>query len=199
MPESDQLARAHAVIVLAAGGSSRLGQPKQLLVHCGETLVRRAARLALSTGPSDAVIVIGAHAKSIFAEVQNLPLRRIDCADWRSGMSASLRTGLGALAADCAGALIMACDQLTLTSAHLDALCAAWRTQPQRTVASHYAGRLGIPALLPRSWFKELQQQAAGDHGARSLLAAKRDEVSAIANESLAFDIDRPEDLALLT
>jgi molybdenum cofactor cytidylyltransferase/nicotine blue oxidoreductase len=88
--------------------------------------------------------------------------------------------------------LIVVCDQPALDAAHLRALTAAWRAAPQRAVASAYAQRLGVPALLPRAWFGEI---AYGDSGARQLLARRRADVAAIENEALARDIDWPGDL----
>lgn len=187
----------HGVVLLAAGRSARLGEAKQLLIQRGETLVRRAARAALTTAPGDAVIVLGAQADSIFTQVEDLSLRRVDCTDWQAGMGASLRAGVAALSSACAGALIVLCDQPHLEPAHLEALCAAWRPQPLRAAASLYTDCLGVPALLPRAWFADLQT-LGGDRGARDLLSARRDQVIAITNEALALDLDRPGDLVLL-
>jgi CTP:molybdopterin cytidylyltransferase MocA len=187
----------HGVVVLAAGAATRFGSRKQLAQLAGESLVHRAARLALATGPADAVIVLGADAEAVWASVRDLAVRRVDCPDWRDGMGASLRAGVAALPAECAGALIVLCDQPALEGEHLERLCAAWRAEPQRTVASAYAGRLGVPALLPRAWFKDLAQ-ATGDRGARELLAQRHAAVVAVANEALALDIDTPSDRAHL-
>jgi molybdenum cofactor cytidylyltransferase len=184
---------AHGVVVLAAGASTRLGQAKQLLVHRGDALVYRVSRFALVTRPRDAVIVLGSDADSIFPQVENLPLRRVDCVDWRLGLGASLRAGIDALAPRCAGVLVVLCDQPFLDETHLLALCRAWRRNAERGVASRYAGRLGAPALLPRGWFDALD--ANGDRGMRDLLARRADCVDAIDNESLAVDIDLPGDL----
>jgi molybdenum cofactor cytidylyltransferase len=187
---------AHGVVVLAAGASSRLGRNKLLLRHDGEPLVRRATRLALVTAPRDAVIVLGDEGDSIYAELSGLPIRRIACANWREGMSASLHAGLASLTDECAGALVVVCDQPELEASHLQALCTAWRAAPEDAAASYYAGRLGVPALLPRAWFSALS--ASGDRGARELLAERRARISSITNEALAIDVDRIEDLAAL-
>lgn len=163
----------------------------------GETLVRRATRLGLATRPQAAIIVLGADAERVYASVDDLGARRVDCVDWELGMGASLRAGLAALPAECAGALIVLCDQPALDTPHLDALVAAWRANPLSAAASAYAGRLGVPALLPRAWFAQLGRDA-GDRGARDLLARQREEIVAVTNEALAHDIDRSGDLALL-
>ena len=191
------LTPAHGLLVLAAGASRRLGRNKQLLTLRGETLVRRATRLGLATRPQAAVIVLGADAENVYASVRDLPVRRVDCADWELGMGASLRAGLAALSVDCAGALIVLCDQPALEASHLDALVAAWRANPRRAAASAYAGRFGVPALLPRAWFAQLDDNV-GDRGARDLLTQHREEIVAVNNEALAFDVDRSGDLALI-
>jgi len=189
--------RAHGVVVLAAGASTRLGCAKQFVLHRGETLVRRAARLALATQPHDAVVVVGFDADSVFREVDALALRRIDCLDWRLGLGASLRAGVDALSAHCNSVLVVLCDQPALDAAHLLALCAAWYGAPDRGVASHYANRLGVPALLPRAWFAAVD--AASDRGMRDLLAQHAGQIDAVSNEDLAVDIDRPDDLRHLS
>ena len=187
----------HGVVVLAAGASTRLGQSKQLVLHRGETLVHRGARIALTTRPRDAVLVLGFDADCVFAQVENLPIRRIDCADWQVGLGASLRAGVDALSADCLGVLVVLCDQPALDAAHLLALCAEWRSASARGVASQYAGRLGAPALLPRDWFTALD--AKSDRGMRDLLALRVRDIDAIINEPLAVDIDLPGDLRHLS
>jgi len=180
--------------VLAAGASRRLGTSKQLLRLRGETLVQRATRLGLATRPLSAVIVLGADADAVYASVTDLAVARVDCADWALGMGASLRAGLLALPPECLGALIVLCDQPALDTPHLDALVSAWRVNQQHAAASAYAGRVGVPALLPRAWFDELVVNA-DDRGARELLARRREEVVTIVDEALALDVDRPEDL----
>jgi molybdenum cofactor cytidylyltransferase len=183
----------HGAIVLAAGASGRFGRAKQLLQLDGEALVHRASRLALATGPFDVVVVVGADADAVFASVRDLAVRRVDCADWRAGMSASLRAGVAALRSECAGALVVLCDQPALDAAHLDGLLSAWRTNPQQAVASAYAGSRGVPALLPRGWFADLERSNR-DLGARDLIAQRPEQVTAVVNERLAWDVDRKRD-----
>lgn len=183
----------HGVVVLAAGSSRRLGTAKQLLQRDGETLVHRAARLALSTTPRDAVIVLGHAATDIAAAVRDLSLRSVVCTDHAHGLGASLAAGLAALHGDCAGALVVLCDQPALEADHLQALLTTWQRSPAYAVASTYAGVRGVPALLPRTWFSRIGGD--GDRGAREWLRAESDGVLAVSCEALASDIDTLADL----
>jgi CTP:molybdopterin cytidylyltransferase MocA len=194
MPEAFPV---HGAVVLAAGASTRLGRNKQLLRYRGEALVHRATRLALETQPRDTLIVVGFDAESIFSQVDDLPLRRVDCLEWQHGLGASLRAGVDALSPQCVGVLVVLCDQPRLDTPHLLALRDAWCKAVDRGVASFYAGRLGVPALLPRAWFDALDAQS--DRGMRDLLAVRADRIDAIANERLALDIDHPDDLRYLS
>ncbi|HEV7490446.1 MAG TPA: nucleotidyltransferase family protein [Rhodanobacteraceae bacterium] len=188
------LTPAHGAIVLAAGASTRLGRAKQLIDIDGEPLLRRVTRRVLATEPEDCVVVLGHDAERIGSVLEGLDVRVLRLRDADSGMAASLRAGLLSLDALCAGALIVLTDQPALTVDHLDALCMAWRAEPARAVASAYAGVLGVPAILPRDWFEEIIA-LRGDVGARALLRARSDEVTAIAAPELAADIDRVDDI----
>lgn len=183
----------HAAIVLAAGSSSRLGYPKQLYVLDGEALVRRATRAALATNPAAVLVVLGANADAVYAAVADLPVQRVDCSDWRAGMSATLRTAVLAVPQDCDGALVVLCDQHGLDAHHLQALVTEWQAGPARAVGSAYASVVGVPAVLPRAWFDAVLG-LAGDRGARELLRSGADNVVTVSAPQLAFDLDRPGD-----
>jgi CTP:molybdopterin cytidylyltransferase MocA len=182
-----------AALLLAAGASRRLGTPKQLLTVGGEPLLRRAARALLASEPGALYVVVGAQADEIFATVSDLPVLRVDCADWGEGLAASLRAGIRALPGQFDAALVALCDQPALTAAHLRALVACYATARGAAVASAYAGVIGVPAILPRAWFGELLGQR-GDSGARDLLRGSRCPVEVIAAPELAFDVDEPAD-----
>lgn len=184
----------HGAVVLAAGASTRLGHPKQLIEVDGEPLLRRVTRWAIATQPRDAVVVLGHDADRIGAVLDGVDVRTLRIADAATGMAASLRAGIEALDVRCAGALIVLTDQPALTGAHLDALCATWRTSPTRAVASAYAGLVGVPALLPRAWFEDIVA-LRGDVGARALLRARRNDVIGVPAPELAWDLDTAGDL----
>lgn len=185
---------AHDAILLAAGASTRLGYAKQLIEVDGEPLLRRAARALLATSPLELIVVLGHEAERMRDALAGLSLRAIVAPDHAEGLSASLRAGIAALDARCAGALIALTDQPALDAVHLVALRDAWRRAPDRAVASAYANVLGVPALLPRAWFAQIAN-LRGDTGARELLRAHAHDVIAIAAPALEHDLDTPADL----
>jgi molybdenum cofactor cytidylyltransferase len=191
--------RAHAALLLAAGGSRRLGTAKQLLLVEGEPLVRRAARALLATRPAALFVVVGAHADDVYAVVADLgaSVHRVDCVDWQQGLSSSLRAGIAAMPDRVDSALVALCDQPAMDVTHLETLVQQSVQQPGRAIASGYADVVGVPAVLPREWFPELLG-LSGDVGARELLRRHADRVEVIEAPALAFDVDEPEDRATL-
>ena len=186
-------------LLLAAGGSTRLGQPKQLLEYQGETLIRRAARLASESGAARVLVVLGAHANACSRALQGFDLDIAICSDWPSGMGRSLAWGIATatdLGTPFRAALVLAVDQPWLEAQHLSRLIEHWRQNPDVPVACSYAGVRGIPAVLPRSWWPDLLA-LEGDRGAGSLLRSAT-QISEIECPELAFDIDTARDLARL-
>jgi molybdenum cofactor cytidylyltransferase len=184
----------HGVVLLAAGRSRRLGVAKQLLEISGEPLVRRAARLALTTSPLDAVVVTGDHAKTVEEALRGLAVRCVAAEDFDEGMGRSLAAGLRYIDPACAAALVVLCDQPALTAEHLARLVEAWEAVPSSAAASGYAGTVGVPAVLPRAWFPRLMS-TRGDRGARDLLREHAAEVRIVPDDLLDVDVDRPEEM----
>mgnify|MGYP006198170919 CR=1 FL=1 len=98
-------------VVLAAGGSTRLGRPKQLLTRDGETLVHRAARLAVASGAARVRVIVGAHADDVVAAVRDLPVECLVNPRWNEGLAGSVRVAVNALAAHDRATLLLTCDQ----------------------------------------------------------------------------------------
>jgi len=193
------------VVLLAAGGSSRLGRPKQLLLHEGKTLVRRAAEAAVAAECGPVVVVLGAQAEAVTAELAGLPVRTVPHADWSAGMGSSLRVGLKALdTLEPAGAspvvdaaLVMLCDQLRVDAGHLRALVEAFTRTRAAIVASSYEGTRGVPALFSRALFPELEALEPGQ-GARGVIAREPSRVVEVALVGGGEDVDTAADLTLL-
>src|SRR5665213_1490521 len=148
-----------AGIVLAAGGSTRMGaQPKQLLPYEGQTLVRRAAESALAAELSPVVVVLGDdHNALIAAEVGNLLVIVQPNPDWRGGMGTSIRAGMDALAPFGAlrGVMLMLCDQPLVTGPTLRTLVEIFSRQASGAVAASYEETIGVPAVFGPEYFAE--------------------------------------------
>ena len=157
-----------AGIVLAAGESKRLGQPKQLLSWNGKSLVEHAARTALAAGLDPVVVVIGYRGDEM-RQALHAPVTVVENPDWREGISTSLRAGLKALPEDAGAAILLLVDQPRVDARHLKAMVEAYRSSVQPIVVSTYQGRRSSPTLFDRSLFDELAH-ATGDSGGRSLV-----------------------------
>ncbi len=185
-----------ACILLAAGGSRRLGRPKQLLRVDDETLLHRATRLAVESGFAPICVVLGHEADVLQSQLNDFPVLIEDYKAWQGGMAGSLQAGITRLQTSglVAGhALIMVCDQVGLTAEHLLRLRSFSATQPHRIVATGYGGVRGVPAIFPVSYFKELMS-LEGDQGARGLLQSGKEDVVCCNFEMGLRDIDTLED-----
>jgi len=190
------------VVLLAAGGSSRLGQPKQLVIHQGQSLVRRAARIAVALDEGPVLVVLGARQEAVSAELGDLPVRRVVNPDWAQGPGGSLRAGLQALLAldgapPVEALLVMLCDQVRVETAHLRALVDEWRTSGRPVVASGYEGTRGVPALFGREVFEELRALPP-EQGARGVIAREPSRVATVPLPLGGEDVDTPQDLLRL-
>jgi molybdenum cofactor cytidylyltransferase len=182
------------VIVLAAGGSSRMGSPKQLLRYRGQTLIRRAAEAALASKCDRVVVVIGSEASQMRREVEDLPVSVVGNENWQTGMSSSIRAGLDELRQhDLDGIVIMLCDQPFVTAGILNDLITTHRQTGKPIVASSYETTKGVPAFFARELFPELTSLSA-DEGARRLIVKHPDLVATINFPEGAIDIDTPQD-----
>jgi molybdenum cofactor cytidylyltransferase len=182
-------------VVLAAGGSSRLGRPKQLLTLDGESLVKRAARVALDAGANPVIVVLGADHKLIESTLAGLPsVRLVINQEWQTGLASSFAAGLRAFIeiADCDGAVVMLADQPLVDAAALQRLIAAFDAR-HRLVAASYEGTIGVPAVFGREYLAELLH-LTGDAGAGPWLRSRSSEVTPVSLDSGALDIDTPTD-----
>ncbi len=186
-------------VILSAGGSTRLGTPKQLLRRRGKTLLSNTADLAQAVTPGRTVAVIGAQPFRMRSALRTCKgrSRTVTNSRWRDGMAGSLRRGLEALPPEATAALLLLTDQPLVSKSDLERLIAAWTRQPQRAAASAYGGRLGIPAILPRRFWRDAKR-ASGDVGAREILRRPGARITTVSLPAAAVDIDTQRDLDAL-
>ncbi len=195
-PISRREARVGAV-VLAAGSSRRLGQPKQLVPFRGEPLVRRAVFAALGAGADPVVAVIRSGDDAVAAALSDLPVELAENADAASGMGGSVRCGAAYLRAsvpDLGAVLLLACDQPLVDAAYLEALLHAWRRTGRPIAASEYGGVPGVPVVVSAELVGELLA-IEGDTGARDVVRRAPERVLTVAFPGGAVDVDTAEDL----
>lgn len=197
MPKSrpDGVARVVA-IVLAAGGSSRLGTPKQLVPFRGAPLVRHAAAAAAGAGARPVIVVLGAQSEKVGAAVQGLEgVVSVENEQWREGMASSIAAGVREaerIDPDCDGVLIAVADQPLVDESALRRLLDAFGSG-HRVVASAYSETIGVPAVIGREHFHELLA-LTGDAGAGMWLRAGGAPVHRVRMPDAAIDVDCAED-----
>jgi molybdenum cofactor cytidylyltransferase len=198
MPEAAQAGGPFRLgaIILAAGGSSRMGSAKQLVVVDGAPLVVRAVDAALGARAWPVVVVLGARANRVRAALAGRSFVEALNAGWSAGLSSSIRAGLeAALAAEprLDAVLVAPVDQPALSPGIIAQLAALHRASG-RIACARYGGRNGAPAVFGRRHFPELRS-LRGDKGARNLLNRSPGSVASLEIPSLGIDIDTPADL----
>jgi molybdenum cofactor cytidylyltransferase len=186
------------VLILAAGASTRLGQPKQLVKLGGRPVLHRVVSNAVSLAGHAVTVVIGAHAREMTHLLGHSPASVIVNRSWEEGMGSSLRFGIAALPPACEAVLVLLGDQVGVTLDDLKRLASAWQGEESMLAASAYDGHMGVPAIFPRICFSELAE-LRGDQGARKILERNSYRLVRVLMPNAALDLDTPEDLVALT
>ena len=187
-------------VVLAAGSSSRMGSPKQVLQYGGESLLRRAALAALGAGCRPVVVVTGANVELSRRELEGLDVREVLNSMWQSGMASSVRAGVESLLsadAEVDAAVLLLCDQPHVNAEVISGLVAAHRANGSLVVASTYGGGFGVPALFGRALFGELAR-LEGAAGAKQVIKRHAAEAHFLPFAGGEVDVDTPDDFSRL-
>jgi len=186
------------VLVLAAGASTRLGQPKQLVQINGRPALHIALSNAVAVAGSAVTVVTGANANQLTYLLTQSPASSIVNRHWEEGIASSLRCGLGVVPPSADAVMIVLGDQVCVTSDDLKRLVAAWNRQENDIAAATYERHVGVPAIFPRWCFSDLAA-LRGDEGARKILQRNPDRIVRVPMSNAGLDLDTPEDLAALT
>jgi molybdenum cofactor cytidylyltransferase len=187
-------------VILAAGSSSRMGRPKQMLQFQGTSLLKRVTLAALDARCCPVVVVTGAHAELSRRELDHLDVREAFNPEWDSGMASSVRVGIECLLSRHAGvaaAVLLLCDQPHVNSDVVSNLLTAHHTTGRPVVASAYGESFGVPALFSRTLFTELTQ-LAGSSGAKEIIKRHASEAHFITFPEGEVDVDTPDDFSRL-
>lgn len=197
MPADTQ--RSIAIVVLAAGRSSRMGGMKLLLPLGGRPVIAHVAAAALASSLRPVVVVLGHQANEVASALPSSGPMVLTNANYQQGQSTSLRAGIAALPPDTTGAIIMLGDQPLVTAAILERLAAAAATRDAPIIAASYGGQRGNPVYFHRLCFPELLA-VQGDEGGRGVIARHSHDLALVKMQDTdaALDVDSPDDYARL-
>lgn len=182
-----------AGIILAAGGASRMGQPKLLLPWKGETLIHRAALVALQAGLDPVVVVTGASSREIATALSDVPVQIVNNPNWQTGQSTSVRAGIQALPQNTQAVVFLLGDQPFVSVALLQALISAYQNTYPSILAPFVDGKRSNPVLFDHAVFDVLCR-LQGDKGARSIFDQYPPAAMEWPDDRILLDIDTPED-----
>ncbi len=190
----------NCIVIPAAGASTRLGRPKQLVMFEGESLIRRAVRSSLSVC-ENVVVVLGSDVNDIEPELAGLSTEICINKNWKDGIGSSIAEGVRLAEKkfkDLNGFLIHLSDLPLVTSVELRKLFEAADSEKEKIVFSVYEDFEGVPAYFPSRYFSGLAS-LEGDFGAQGLIkSAEPESKIGVRNGIRYFDVDSEEDLAEL-
>ena len=188
-----------AVLVLAAGKSSRMNGIKQLGKINNKTLLDITLEKLKCIFSDEIYCVLGANADKIKAEITSKNIQFIENPNYEKGLSSSIISGIQyfkkeALQFD--GIYILLADQPAIEIAYLESLLVLFKEHKDIIIASNYGTKLGVPAIFPKKYFPELLL-IKGDKGAKEFINQRKNEVVCPESSTNFFDIDTKEDLEL--
>lgn len=186
----------YGLIILAAGGSTRLGSPKQLLNYKNKNLLNHIVSIALKVEDALAAVVIGSQKERMLAALSPYDIRIIENDDWAEGMSSSIKKGLQIMVTinpEMEGCIITVCDQPFITLSLLAALITIHQQTSKGIIAASYAGTSGTPVLFHKKYFSELME-LQNEEGAKKIVLKYINDLATIPFNGGEVDIDTKDD-----
>jgi len=184
------------VVILAAGSSSRLGQPKQLLQYQNQTLLKRIIDIVIPFDFNPSVLVLGAYADQIRDAVNLENVTAVYNEHWSEGIASSIRVGVEEsikLNDSLKSILFVLSDQPFVSSGLIQRLIDKHNHRSQRITACSYKQDIGVPAIFPKHFFPKLKE-LTGDVGAKSIIMRHSEVIDEVVFKKGYFDIDTAED-----
>ena len=185
------------VIVLAAGDSTRLGRPKQLVEFDGGTLLGHVVTTAIAVSPAHTVVVLGASAAVVRPDVELFAATVVMNNGWKEGIAGSIRLGVETITStnpNLRAVIMLTCDQPRVTVHLLREMISCYDLITNRIVACEYGDGIGIPALFDRAYFRALRGLRGGN-GGKKILLGNLDQIIGVPFPGGAFDVDSERDL----
>lgn len=189
--------RKHAIVILAAGASSRMGKIKQLLPLEDTTMLKSSIHMAMSSEVGDVYVVLGANRETIISEISEMNIKMIVNEDWEDGLGKSIASGVSNISNEnYDGVFIILADQVMIKAEHLIGLSNLQKRGNSDIIKSVYGEKLyGPPAYFGKIYFDELKT-LTGDEGARSIFMKYDDQVVTFPCPEGRLDLDTIEDYA---
>lgn len=190
------------VLIIAAGQSKRLGQPKQLLQYEGKSLINRLIDIVIKAGNFPITVVLGSNAEIIARQFTKSNLNIVVNDQWEQGMASSIQIGLKQIMNQklgdqqqelMDGVMILVCDQPFISTEHIQNLLQLQAQTGKPIAACYYAGVVGTPALFHKNLFLDLLS-LSGDVGAKKIIINRDTEVAKLHFEKGVIDIDTMDD-----
>lgn len=184
------------IIILAAGSSSRLGRPKQLLDYKGKTLLQTVINEALETSCRPVIAVLGSNAKEIASQHQHDQVNFVINESWENGMASSIVAGLSAIIrnnSEIESIIIAVADQAFIKMINFNNLIEKQKETGKNIIASTYAETIGTPVLFKKDYFEALLS-LTGAEGAKKILKQYPQDVETVVFEHGEIDIDTETD-----
>ena len=184
-------------LVLAAGGSTRLGQPKQMVQMADKTLLQHTLDCAFGANINQVVVVLGSNHEIIGNSIRDFKTRIVVNEAWETGLSSSIKAGIETIEShhkNLDAVLVLLSDQPHVSVSLITKLIDSFSLSGKAITASEYNGIVGVPAIFPKLYFDNLKR-ITGDKGARKLLIEQAHNVKTITFAEGRIDIDTPSDL----
>lgn len=180
-----------AILILAAGESKRMGQPKQLLPYKNSTLLLEKIKQFQSLERVQVFVVLGAYFKDIFPSLRELPIKVVMNSNWQEGMGSSLSKGIELIQKkDMFDRVLITLSDLPLMeSSHYDELIELSKSSGKRIIQTEYEETSGVPVIFDKSLFNSLAR-LKNEEGAKPLIEKYKKEVLKLRSKTPYFDVD---------
>jgi molybdenum cofactor cytidylyltransferase len=183
------------ILLLAAGGSSRMGQPKQLLPWGNTTLIEHQIHTLNKTG-NPVNVILGSDSNLIIPIIENYKINTFINSNWESGMGSSISLGIGQITVKypkSEGVLITLLDQPMIQTSYFETMLNAFQPGTQQILVSRSdSGWIGVPALFDKCYFKELSD-LKNEEGAKKIIHRYIEKIAILEGGEILEDIDTPQ------